>query len=231
MSRRGRPTRRFISTVVFLLVVPRARVDVIARIASIALARPASRDERTHAPHSDARHKSFIHSFLHSTPMRAVLARFVTRETARPIARSVERASVETRTRARSERAERETHSARRRFTDADCVAFAALTGDANPIHLDETSAGEGGRLGGRAVHGMLAASGFGALLARVKPGTVYASQELKFRQPIRVDEEVEIEIALVKRSGRRVRYETVVRKVACGTVCVDGFALALLPE
>ena len=44
-------------------------------------------------------------------------------------------------------------------------------------------------------------------------------------------DEEVEIEIALVKRSGRRVRYETVVRKVACGTVCVDGFALALLPE
>ena len=45
------------------------------------------------------------------------------------------------------------------------------------------------------------------------------------------VDEEVEIEIALVKRSGRRVRYETVVRKVACGTVCVDGFALALLPE
>ena len=115
--------------------------------------------------------------------------------------------------------------------TDADCVAFAALTGDANPIHFDEDGAGDGGRLGGRAVHGMLAASGFGALLARVKPGTVYASQELKFRRPIRVDEEVEIEIALVKRSGRRVRYETVVRKVACGTVCVDGFALALLPE
>ena len=164
--------------------------------------------------------------------MRAVLARFATRETARPIARSVERASFETPTRARSECAERETHSARRRFTDADCVAFAALTGDANPIHFDEDPGLEdGGRLGGRAVHGMLAASGFGALLARVKPGTVYASQELKFRQPIRVDEEVEIEIALVKRSGRRVRYETVVRKVACGTVCVDGFALALLPE
>ena len=172
-----------------------------------------------------------MHACIHSSLMRAVLARLVTRETARPIARSVERASVETWTRARSERAERETHSARRRFTDADCVAFAALTGDANPIHFDEDGAGDGGRLGGRAVHGMLAASGFGALLARVKPGTVYASQELKFRRPIRVDEEVEIEIALVKRSGRRVRYETVVRKVACGTVCVDGFALALLPE
>ena len=93
---------------------------------------------------------------------------------------------------------------------------------------------GPGGFLGGPgelpgALRNVL--GGFGALLARVKPGTVYASQELKFRQPIRVDEEVEIEIALVKRSGRRVRYETVVRKVACGTVCVDGFALALLPE
>jgi len=125
----------------------------------------------------------------------------------------------------------RETHTARRTFTAADCVAFAALTGDANPIHFESADEDGGGRLGGRAVHGMLAASGFGALLAKVAPGTVYASQELKFRRPIRVDEEVEIEIALVKRSGTRAKYETVVRRVACGTVCIDGFALALLPE
>ena len=59
----------------------------------------------------------------------------------------------------------------------------------------------------------------------------MYASQELKFREPVRVDEELEIELKLVKRSGTRARYETVVRKVKCGTVCVDGHALALLPE
>lgn len=118
----------------------------------------------------------------------------------------------------------------RRAFTRADVEAFARVTGDENPVH-GTGSGGAASRLGEPAVHGMLVASAFGALLARWKPGAVYASQELKFRAPTRVDEELEIEVRLVRRSGTRARYETTARKVKCGTVCVDGVALALLPE
>jgi len=118
----------------------------------------------------------------------------------------------------------------RRVFTRADVEAFASVTGDRNPVHVHGLETGRS-RLGAPVVHGMLVASAFGAALARWKPGAVYASQELKFRAPTLVDEEMEIEVRMVRRSGTRARYETTARKVKCGTVCVDGVALALLPE
>ena len=132
--------------------------------------------------------------------------------------------------------AECERLSLRRRFTDEDVRAFGAVSGDENPIHYDDEEVdgggdGRGDRLGGRVVHGMLSASVFGALLSRAHPGAVYATQELKFRAPVRVGEEIEAMIRLTRKSGTRARYETVVRRVECGTVCVDGTALALLPE
>ena len=151
---------------------------------------------------------------------------------ARIVARALARSSAARRGMSATSSTRADALRERRTFTADDCAAFARLTGDGNPIHFDDGGAGDReNRLRGRAVHGMLAASAFGALLARARPGTVYASQELKFREPVRVDEEMEIELKLVKRSGTRARYETVVRKVKCGTVCVDGHALALLPE
>lgn len=121
-----------------------------------------------------------------------------------------------------------------RTFTDEDCASFAKASGDMNPIHDDESSGVEArgkSRMKEKVVHGMLSASAFGALLAREYPGAVYAAQELKFRAPVRVGEEMIAEITLVKRSGTRAKYETVLRRARCGTVCVDGEALAILPE
>jgi 3-hydroxybutyryl-CoA dehydratase len=124
----------------------------------------------------------------------------------------------------------------RRTFTDDDCVRFGALTGDANPIHYEDEDAGRAGggvgsRVKGKVVHGMLSASLFGGLLSSAHPGVVYATQELKFRAPVRVGEEIIAEIKLVKRSGARAKYETVVKRARCGEVCVDGIALAILPK
>jgi acyl dehydratase len=57
--------------------------------------------------------------------------------------------------------------SGRRRFTEADVAAYAAVSGDRNPVHLDDAFArGAGGFARGRVVHGMLAASLFPALIA-----------------------------------------------------------------
>ena len=55
----------------------------------------------------------------------------------------------------------------RRRFTEADVAAYAAVSGDRNPVHLDDAIARElGGFQRGRVVHGMLLASLFPSIIA-----------------------------------------------------------------
>lgn len=69
---------------------------------------------------------------------------------------------------------------------DADVRAFAELTGDHNPVHLDEEYAAAT-RFGRRIAHGMLGASLISAVLANELPGrgTVYLSQTLRFTAPV----------------------------------------------
>ena len=69
---------------------------------------------------------------------------------------------------------------------DEEVRAFAELTGDRNPVHLDEEYAART-RFGRRIAHGMLGASLISAVLANELPGrgTVYLSQTLRFTAPV----------------------------------------------
>ena len=71
-------------------------------------------------------------------------------------------------------------------IADEDVRAFAELTGDRNPVHLDEEYAAST-RFGRRIAHGMLGASLISAVLANELPGrgTVYLSQTLRFTAPV----------------------------------------------
>jgi 3-hydroxybutyryl-CoA dehydratase len=71
-------------------------------------------------------------------------------------------------------------------ITDEMIRAFAALTGDSNPVHLDDAYAA-GTRFGRRIAHGMIAAGLISAALANdlPGPGTVYLSQTLQFKAPV----------------------------------------------
>lgn len=71
-------------------------------------------------------------------------------------------------------------------ITDEMIRAFADLTGDTNPVHLDDTYAA-GTRFGRRIAHGMIAAGLISAALANdlPGPGTVYLSQTLQFKAPV----------------------------------------------
>ena len=64
--------------------------------------------------------------------------------------------------------------------------AFADVTGDTNPVHLDDDYAA-GSRFGRRIAHGMIAAGLISATLANdlPGPGTVYLSQSLQFEAPV----------------------------------------------
>ena len=71
-------------------------------------------------------------------------------------------------------------------ITDQMIRAFAELTGDTNPVHLDDAYAA-GTRFGRRIAHGMIAAGLISAALANdlPGPGTVYLSQTLQFKAPV----------------------------------------------
>jgi 3-hydroxybutyryl-CoA dehydratase len=79
-----------------------------------------------------------------------------------------------------------DTDSVTKTITDDDIRAFADLTGDNNPVHLDDDFA-KTTRFGRRIAHGMLSAGLISAVLANKLPGvgTVYLSQSLTFVAPV----------------------------------------------
>jgi 3-oxoacyl-[acyl-carrier protein] reductase len=88
------------------------------------------------------------------------------------------------------------------RISDADVDAFAAVSGDDNPLHLDDEFARRHG-FRSRVVHGML----LGAYLSKVLgtilpgPGVLWLSQESTWLQPAYVGDEIEIEVRVTHRS------------------------------
>jgi acyl dehydratase len=87
-----------------------------------------------------------------------------------------------------------------RTITDADVRTFADLTGDHNPVHLDDDFASRT-RFGRRIAHGMLSASLISAVLANQLPGvgTIYLSQSLQFVAPVFLDDTVTARVTVIK--------------------------------
>src|SRR3954463_12697366 len=69
-----------------------------------------------------------------------------------------------------------------------DLVAFAEVSGDTNPVHLDEAYA-RTTTFGGRIAHGMLSAAYISAILGTrlPGPGSIYLSQSMRFRRPVKI--------------------------------------------
>ena len=71
---------------------------------------------------------------------------------------------------------------------------FSNLSGDLNPLHMDNEFA-ESSSFKKRIVHGMLLASFFSQLIGMKLPGknALYFSQTLNFRSPCYIDDEIEV--------------------------------------
>ncbi len=115
--------------------------------------------------------------------------------------------------------------------TEADVVKFADISGDHNPVHLDEAYA-RTTRFKGRIVHGILSASFLSTTIASrlPGPGTIYLTQNLSFRAPVRIGDKVEARVTVTEiiRDRARVMLKTVCR--VGDTVVIDGDALVMVP-
>ena len=116
--------------------------------------------------------------------------------------------------------------------TADDIEAFAAVSGDNNPLHLDEAYAATT-RFGGRIAHGMLSASYVSALIATELPGpgAIYLSQSLKFHRPVRIGDTVttRVQITAIDEADARVTLAT--RCLVDGKIALSGDALVLAPR
>jgi 3-hydroxybutyryl-CoA dehydratase len=115
--------------------------------------------------------------------------------------------------------------------TENDVVQFADISGDRNPVHLDEAYALTT-RFKGRIVHGMLSASFLSTTIAArlPGPGTIYLTQNLSFRAPVRIGDKVEARVTVtdIIREKARVVLKTVCR--VGDTIVIDGDALVMVP-
>lgn len=111
--------------------------------------------------------------------------------------------------------------------TDADLHAFAAVSGDDNPVHLDEAFAATTA-FGGRVAHGMLGGAYISAVLGTKLPGpgAIYLSQSLKFRRPIRIGDEVTTRVTIGAIDARRGFVTLHASCLVGGKVAVDGEAV-----
>lgn len=95
----------------------------------------------------------------------------------------------------------------------ADIQAFADLTGDHNPVHLDEEFA-KTTRFGKRIAHGMLTASLISSVLANKLPGegSVYLGQTLQFVAPVFPGDTITARVTVkeIRESKGIVKLETV---------------------
>jgi acyl dehydratase len=80
----------------------------------------------------------------------------------------------------------------RKTFTEDDVQKFIEITGDVNPLHVDEQFAART-QFGHRVLHGMLTASIFSTMVGMLLPGAgaIYRSQTLTFLRPVPIGETV----------------------------------------
>ena len=120
-----------------------------------------------------------------------------------------------------------------RTVTDGDVVAYAGITGDDNPVHLDEAVAAKS-RFGGRIAHGMLSAGFISAAIGTrlPGPGSIYLGQTLKFTAPVRIGDTVTTRVEVLELVPEKRRVKLVTRcTTQRGEMVIDGEALVMVPD
>lgn len=116
-------------------------------------------------------------------------------------------------------------------FDQADVQVFSRVSGDTNRLHLDEEYA-TATRFGGRIVHGTLVAGLISAALARLPGLTIYLSQDLEFRSPVRAGDRLTGTVEVVENLGSsQYRLSTVIDDEDAETRVVEGEAVVLIDD
>jgi len=123
-----------------------------------------------------------------------------------------------------------DTASATKVFSNEEVRIFAEISGDKNPIHIDELFAAKT-RFGKRLVHGILTSGMISALLGMTLPGpgSVYIKQTLNFRAPVFIGDAITATVTVVKvREDKPIITMETLCQNQDGVITIDGEAVLL---
>ncbi len=119
-----------------------------------------------------------------------------------------------------------------RTVDDKAIQAFAEVSGDHNPVHLDEAFAATT-QFKGRIAHGMLSAAYISALIAGKLPGpgAIYLGQTLTFKRPVKIGDEVTVTATITGLDPEKARATLATVCSVAGKVVLDGEATIMVPR
>lgn len=122
-----------------------------------------------------------------------------------------------------------------KRVTDEDVRKFAEVTGDSNPLHLDDEFAKET-IFGERIAHGMIGAGIISGAIGMHLPGigTTYLEQNLKFKRPVKINDLIKVEIKVLEITPK-AKFDIAKLETTCtnekGEEVITGTALVIPPK
>ncbi len=120
-----------------------------------------------------------------------------------------------------------------RTITEDDIEKFAEVSGDYNPVHMNEEYAKQT-MFQGRIAHGMLSASFISTVIASKLPGpgSIYLKQDLVFRKPVRIGDKITAKVEVISKNIEK-------KRITLSTICsnkdnqivIDGEAIVMLSD
>lgn len=117
-------------------------------------------------------------------------------------------------------------------ITEADIVIFAGISGDTNPVHLNEEFAA-GTMFKGTIAHGMLTSAFISTVIGTKLPGPgcIYVSQNLKFKAPVKAGETVKAKCTITELIPEKKFIKLQTQCLVGDKVVVDGEATIMVPS
>ena len=119
-----------------------------------------------------------------------------------------------------------------KRITEKDINTFAEISGDHNPVHLNEEFAADT-VFGNKIVHGMLTASFISAVIGEQLPGhgTIYLEQTLKFFKPVFPNQVVKTNVIVTSIDYKKKKVCLECESSVEGEPVLSGIATVLAPS
>ena len=118
----------------------------------------------------------------------------------------------------------------KKKITEKDIQQFAELTGDNNPVHINNEFA-ERTIFKKKIAHGFLSASFISTVIATKLPGpgSIYLKQTLKFLAPVFIDEEIVVNVSITEVNKERGRVNLLTECFKSGNKILTGGAEILV--
>lgn len=119
-----------------------------------------------------------------------------------------------------------------RTLTEADIVLFAGISGDTNPVHINQEFAA-GTMFSGRIAHGMLTASFISTVIGTKLPGpgAIYLSQSLRFKAPVRVGDTLWARATVTELVPEKRRASLATTVTVRDKIVLEGEAVVMVPQ